>query len=207
MSILQSIPEAEATGATAAAYAADRAALGYVPSHTKILALNPEAFDAWKALQSSIAGSMGMRRYELVTLAAALALGSRHCRLAHGKKSLRFFDEHELLGIARDYREAGLAEAEIAMMDFAVKLSTDSAAMGEADSRRLRELGLSDREILDVTLAAAARNYLSRILQALDVDVDVPPTLGEELRRALLDPLDARQAAGGPDSRTHRAQG
>jgi uncharacterized peroxidase-related enzyme len=195
MSILQTPSEAEAVGETAAAYAADRAALGYVASHTKVLALNPEALDAWQTLASTIAASLGMRRYELVTLAAALGIGSRHCRLAHGKKSLKFFGEQELLGIAKDYRDAGLDEAEVAMMDFAIKLSTDSAAMDEADSQRLRDLGFSDREIVDITLAAAARNYLSRILQALDVDVDVPPKLSEEMRGALLDPIDSRQAA------------
>ncbi|MDQ0094750.1 carboxymuconolactone decarboxylase family protein [Paeniglutamicibacter psychrophenolicus] len=197
MGILQTTSEAEAVGATAAAYAADRAALGYVPSHTKVLALNPEAFEAWKALQSSIAKSMGMRRYELVTLAAALGIGSRHCRLAHGNKALKYIDEQELLGIARDYRSAALTEAEVAMMDYAVKLSGDSAAMDESDSRRLRDLGFPDREIVDITLAAAARNYLSRILQALAVDIDVPPQLSDDMRGALLDPIEARKAAAG----------
>jgi uncharacterized peroxidase-related enzyme len=197
MGILQTTSEAEAVGATAAAYAADRAALGYVPSHTMVLALNPEAFEAWKALQSSIAKSMGMRRYELVTLAAALGLGSRHCRLAHGNKALKYIDEQDLLLIARDYRSAGLTAAEVAMMDYAVKLSGDSAAMDEDDSRRLRELGFSDREIVDITLAAAARNYLSRILQALAVDVDVPPQLSDEMRGALLDPIDSLGSAAG----------
>jgi uncharacterized peroxidase-related enzyme len=197
MGILQTTSEAEAVGATAAAYAADRAALGYVPSHTMVLALNPEAFEAWKALQSSIAKSMGMRRYELVTLAAALGLGSRHCRLAHGNKALKYIDEQDLLLIARDYRSAGLTAAEVAMMDYAVKLSGDSAAMDEDDSRRLRELGFSDREIVDITLAAAARNYLSRILQALAVDVDVPPQLSDEMRGALLDPIDSPGSAAG----------
>lgn len=192
MGILHVTDEAEAVGPIAAAYAADREALGYVPSHSKVLAMNPEAFDAWKALQSAIAGSMGMRRYELVTLAAALGLGSRHCRLAHGNKALKYIDEQELLRIAADYRSAGLQEAEVAMMDFAIKLSTDSAAMDASDGLHLRELGFSDREILDITLAAAARNYLSRTLQALDVEVDVPPRLSEEMRGALLDPLDPR---------------
>ena len=197
MGILQTVSEAEAVGATAAAYAEDRAALGYVPSHTKVLAMNPGAYDAWSTLVSAIAGSLGMRRYELVTLAAALGIGSAHCRLAHGNKALKFFDEQQLLGIARDYRNAGLDEAEVAMMDFALKLSTDSAAMDESDSLRLREFGFSDREIVDITLAAAARNYLSRILQALAVDIDVPPHLGEEMRSALLEPLDSPVAGTG----------
>lgn len=189
MSIVHTSTETEATGAIAAAYAADRTALGYVPSHTKVLAMNPEAFDAWKTLQSSIAKSMGMRRYELVTLAAALGIGSRHCRLAHGQKALKYIAEEKLVPIAANYHDAGLDLAEVAMMDFAVKLSTDSVNMSEADSQILRDVGFNDREIVDIALAAAARNYLSRILQALAVDIDVPPQLSEEMRAALLDPL------------------
>lgn len=189
MSILQTPDEGDATGEAAAIYAEERAELGYVPSHTRVLAMNAEAYEGWGKLVSAIAGSMGMRRYELVTLAAALGLESRHCRLAHGQKALKFMGEPELLRIARDYRDAGLDEAEVAMMDFAVKLSTDAAAMNDADSRRLRDLGFTDREIVDIALAAAARNFLSRFLQSLAVDVDVPPNLGEGMRRALLEPF------------------
>ncbi|PYI66681.1 carboxymuconolactone decarboxylase [Arthrobacter livingstonensis] len=197
MGIVETIPETQATGKTAEIYAQDRDALGYVPSHTKVLSLNPEAFAAWRALQGAIAGSMDMRRFELVTLAAALGIGSRHCRLAHGSKAKRFFDEGELVRIARDYHDAGLSEAEVAMMDFAQKLSSDSAAMTDADTLLLRGAGFSDREIVDIALAAAARNYLSRALQALVVDVDVPPGLSETLRQALLDPLNTRESVAG----------
>jgi uncharacterized peroxidase-related enzyme len=197
MSILETVPEAQATGRTAELYAEDRRALGYVPSHTKALSMNPEAFAAWRTLQAAIAGSMGMRRFELVTLAAALAIGSKHCRLAHGSKSLKVMDEEDLLRIARDYHAAGLSKADVAMMEFAEKLSTDSAAMTTDDTQRLRGLGFGDREIVDIALAAAARNYLSRVLQALAVDVDVPPGLSPALRHALLDPLEARASLTG----------
>ncbi|WP_237762659.1 carboxymuconolactone decarboxylase family protein [Arthrobacter sp. ERGS1:01] len=165
-----------------------------MPSHTRALAMNPEAFDAWKALQQTIADSLGPRAFELVTLAAAQGIGSAHCRLAHGKKSLRIMTEAELVPVARNYHDAGLPAAEVAMMEFTEKLSTDSSAMTDADSLRLRRAGFSDREIVDIALAAAARNYLSRILQALAIDVDVPPGLGETLRNALLEPLASRQS-------------
>ncbi|MGO4385432.1 carboxymuconolactone decarboxylase family protein [Specibacter sp. RAF43] len=197
MSIIETTPEAAATGRAAEIYADDRNALGYVPSHTKALSVNPDAFAAWRALQGAIAGSMGLRRFELVTLAAALGIGSAHCRLAHGNKSLKFLGEEELVRIARDYHDAGLSAAEVAMMEFAQKLSTNSAAMTDADSLRLREAGFEDREIVDIALAAAARNYLSRALQALAVDVDVPPGLSETLRHALLEPLGTRQPLAG----------
>ena len=189
MTILSVTHEAEATGLTAEIYDADRRTLGYVPSHTKAMSLNPEAFLAWESLTKAISSSLGIRRYELVTLAAAQGIGSSHCRLAHGKKTLTIMGEEQLRAIATDFHDAGLPEAEVAMMDYAVKLSTDVASMSESDAQRLRDVGFSDREIADITLAAAARNFFSRALLAMDVDLDVPDGISDELRDALLAPL------------------
>jgi alkylhydroperoxidase family enzyme len=111
---------------------------------------------------------------------------SEHCRLAHGRKTLKVIDEERLEAVARDYRDAGLDEAEVAMMEYAERVSRDSASMTEADTLRLRGLGFTDREIVDITLAAAARNYFSRAIQALAVDLEVPPGLSDRLRGALL---------------------
>ena len=189
MTILSVTHETEATGLTAEIYDADRRTLGYVPSHTKAMSLNPEAFLAWESLTKAISSSLGIRRYELVTLAAAQGIGSSHCRLAHGKKTLTIMGEEQLRAIATDFHDAGLPEAEVAMMDYAVKLSTDAASMTESDAQRLRDFGFSDREIADITLAAAARNFFSRALLAMDVDLDVPDGISDELRDALLAPL------------------
>ena len=189
MTILRMTPEAEASGLTAEIYDADRRSLGYVPSHTKAMSLNPEAYFAWEALTKAISSSLGIRRYELVTLAAAQAIGSTHCRLAHGKKTLQIIGEEQLLAIARDFHDAGLPEAEVAMMDYAVKLSADAAFMTDSDAKRLRDFGFSDREIADITLAAAARNFFSRAVLAMGVDLDVPDGVSEELQNALLAPL------------------
>jgi uncharacterized peroxidase-related enzyme len=190
MTILHTVPTADASGAVASIYAADTLALGYVPSHTQVLSLNPEAYLAFEHLLRTIAGSMDQRRYELITLAAAQGVRSPHCRLAHGFKSLRYIDEEQLVRIARNYRDAGLSEAEVAVMDFAERLSSAaSAGMNDDDAGRLRELGLSDREIVDITLVAAARNYFSRALQALAPELDIPPGLSAELQEALLEPL------------------
>ena len=194
MTILRLIPDAEADGLQAGIYQEDIRSLGYVPSHTRAMSLNPEAYLAWEALTGAISSSLGLRRYELVTLAAAQALGSTHCRLAHGKKMLSLVEEAELAAIARDYRHAGLPDDEVAMMDYAVRLSTDPAAMTDDDARRLRDLGFTDRAIADITLAAAARNFFSRALLALNVDFDIPAGLSPDLQAALLEPLPFRAA-------------
>lgn len=186
MTILKTAADDEVTGLAAELYAEDLASLGYVPPHTRAMALNPEAVRAFEALVRSVAPGLGMRRYELVTLAAAGAIGSEACRLAHGNKSLKYIDAEELERVARDFRTAGLPPDEVAMMEFAERLSRDSSTMTEQDAAVLREHGFSDREIVDIALAAAARNFYSRSLHALGVEVDVPPALSPRLKDALL---------------------
>lgn len=186
--IITPISDEDASPEVAAFYADDRTDLGYVAPHTQAMALNVEALAAFEQLTGVIASGMGMRRYELVTLAASKACKSQHCRLAHGRKSLGYFAPDELVAIARNHHDAGLSEAEVAVMDFAERVSTDSSAMTDADSQRLRDAGLSDREIVDVALAAAVRNFFGRALHALAVPVDdrardLDPKLTEALLR------------------------
>ena len=184
--IVRTVPVEEATGEVAAIYDEELVSSGYVPTHTRAMALNPAAERAFEALTGSVATPLGTRRYELVTLAAAHATRSRHCRLAHGVKSLSVFDESQLERIARDYRDAGLTDAEVEMMAFAERVAKDASSMTDDDALRLRTAGFSDQEIVDIAIAASARVYLGRMLQALAVDVDKPPSLSEPLRDALV---------------------
>jgi uncharacterized peroxidase-related enzyme len=193
MTAIHTPSEAEVDGAAARLYADDRESLGYVASHTRATALNPDAVAAFEQLVRSVVPSLGMRRYELITLAAAGALGSTACRAHHGLKALGFIDADELERIARDYRTAGLPREEVAMMAFAERLSGDSATMTQADAAELQRLGFSDREIVDIAFAAAARNFYSRSLHALGVEPDIPPALPTSLRDALLAGMATRE--------------
>ena len=181
----------EAAGHVAEMYDHDMRTDGFVFSHTRAMAINPAAHEAFEALIRAIVPSIGVRTYELATLGAARAIPSPHCLLAHGRKTLRAeaLTEEQLERVARDYETAGLDDADVAVMRFADKLSTDAGAMTDADSQSLRDHGFSDRQIVDIALAAAARNYFSRALQALAVPVDHVPGLSPALREALLSPV------------------
>ena len=74
MSFIQSVPEPDATGKLRELYETERANRGYVPNHVKALSLRPEAIEAWQRLISVIRAPMEVRRYELITIAAAAAL-------------------------------------------------------------------------------------------------------------------------------------
>ena len=183
----------DAVGHAAEMYDEDLTDDGFVYSHTQAMAINPEAKQAFEALIGAIVPSIGIRTYELATLGAARGIPSPHCLLAHGRKALRaeVLDEDELERLAHDYETAGLSDADVAVMRFAEKVSTDAAAMTDADSQALREAGFADRQIVDIALAAAARNFFSRALQALAVPVEDVPGLSPRLTGALLSPLRA----------------
>lgn len=181
-----------ATGYVAEVYQKDLDDDGFVFSHTRAMAVNPEALEAFERLIHAIVPSIGVRTYELATLAAAAALKSPHCLLQHGRKALRAeaLDEDTLVRVAQDFESAELSDADIAVMRYAHRLSVDASSMTDDDSRMLREVGYSDRQIVDITLAAAARNYFSRSLEALAVPVeDQLAGIGPRIREALLSPL------------------
>jgi hypothetical protein len=74
MTFIKTISEEQAESLVLDQYQAARKANGYVPNYTKALSIHPEVYDAWMKLIGAIRSKMRMRRYELVTLASAMAL-------------------------------------------------------------------------------------------------------------------------------------
>ncbi|REJ07670.1 carboxymuconolactone decarboxylase family protein [Microbacterium bovistercoris] len=180
-------PAAEgATGKVAEMYAGDIDSDGFVFGHTAAMATNPEAYTAFEALIRAVVPSIGIGVYEAATLGAARAIGSPHCLLAHGRKALRagVVDESGLTDFAHG-DDSGFSEAEQAVIRYAGRLSTDPASMTDADTQALRDAGFIDRQIVDITLVAAARNYFSRALLALAVPIDEVPGLDPAIAAAL----------------------
>ncbi|MBX3066032.1 MAG: peroxidase-related enzyme [Anaerolineae bacterium] len=174
MSYIETISEAEATGVVKELYDAAEESVGYIPNYLKLFSQRPEAYKAWQQLISAIRKNMSLRRYELVTLAAARKLQSTYCMLAHSDTLLRKneVDEGQLAAIATDYHQAQLTAEDIAVMEFAEKVIAKSGSITQADVDRLKGFGISDGEILDITLAATARSFFSKTLDALDAEPD-----------------------------------
>src|SRR3954451_1515166 len=173
MAYIDTIPEEQATGAVAAMYDADRELGGHVRNFAKAFSAAPDIYAAWVKLNSTIKARMDLRRYELATLAAARRLRSTYCAHAHGSVLLdQFLDAETLRVVATDHHNAGLDAAEVAVMDYADKIAADATAVTADDVERLRSHGLSDKEIADVAMAAAARCFFSKALDALGVEAD-----------------------------------
>jgi alkylhydroperoxidase family enzyme len=130
----------------------------------------PGVYAAWRGLVESITENMELRRYELATFAAAQRLRSTYCSIMHGNV-LRNEVGEDVLAIV-NHRERALDAVDLAVMDLAERVVDDASSITDADLRRLRELGLTDTEIMDVVLAAAARCFFSKTLDALGVQAD-----------------------------------
>ena len=155
-------------------------------NYERAFAARPEVYRAWGQLTGAIKAGMDLRRYELATLAAARRLRSSYCCLAHGKVLLEQFGE-PVREIAIDHRVAGLDQIDVAVMDLAERVVDDATSIDDSDLQRLRDLGLSETEIMDVVLAAAARCFFSKTLDALGVLPDASyRELEPELREALV---------------------
>src|SRR5436190_20081436 len=173
MAYIETIPEADASGDVAALYEADLGAVGFVRNLTKAFSLAPEVCAIWVQLNTAIKARMDLRRYELATIAAARRIRSSYCMLAHGSVLLdRYLEPDSLRAIVADHRGGALEPVDVAVMDLADKVADDATCVTEADIDGLRAFGLSDSEILDVVLAAAARCFFSKTLDGLGVEAD-----------------------------------
>ena len=174
MAYIKTIPEDQATGEVSQMYEEDRKRRGYVPNYAKIFSLRPAVKFAWNKLLESIRKEMDERRYELITVAAARALRSSYCMLAHGSVLRnKFYNDEQVVSIAKDFRAADLSPAEVVMMSFAEKVVRDATAVTQADIDGLRKHGFSDPEIFDITATATARSFFSKTLDALGAEPDV----------------------------------
>lgn len=188
MAYIETTPPATATGDVRAIYERNQAKFGYVPNYVKLFSHRPQVLMQWGPFLGSIRDPMDLRRYELVTLAAARALRSSYCALAHGTVLRRqFYPADRLQAIAHDYTAAELTPAEVAMMRFAELVVRDAAAVTRDDVQVLRDHGFGDTEIFDIAATASVRCFFSKLSDALGAEPDATfAQLEEGLRTELV---------------------
>src|SRR3954471_14795146 len=165
MPFIETVPEDQATDAVAAMYETDRQVFGYLPNLTKGFSLRPDVYAAWRQLNGAIKANMDLRRYELATLAAANRLRSSYCALAHGSILLdKFISADGVRAVVGDHDAGELDAVDRAVIELAAKVPLGASSVPEADVDRLRSLGLSDADVMDVVLTASVRCFFSKAL-------------------------------------------
>ena len=87
-----------------------------------------------------------------------------YCVVAHGAL-LRIYEKNPLVAdqVAVNHRKADITPRQRAMLDFAVKVTSESHLVGDADLAALREHGFSDDDAWDIAGIAALFGLSNRI--------------------------------------------
>ncbi len=75
-----------------------------------------------------------------------------------------------ITALGSDYRAAPLSPRERAILDYAIKLTLEPAAMSVEDVERLRAVGLDDGGIHDVAQVTGFFNLYNRLADGLGID-------------------------------------
>ena len=81
-------------------------------------------------------------------------------------------EEELLASLESDWRNADVSDKQRAMLNYSFKLTATPWDMEQSDVENLRQVGFSDRDILDIAEVVAYYAYANRIADGLGVSVE-----------------------------------
>ena len=140
---------------------------GFVPNVFLALAHRPDEFRAFFAYHDALLlreSGLSKGEKEMIVVATSGANRCLYCVVAHGAL-LRIYEKNPLVAdqVAVNHRKADITPRQRAMLDFAVKVTSESHLIGDADFVALREHGFSDDDAWDIVGIAALFGLSNRI--------------------------------------------
>jgi len=132
---------------------------GFVPNVFLTLAHRPAEFRAFFAYHDALMekeSGLTKAEREMIVVATSGANRCQYCVVAHGAiLRIRARNPRVADQVAVNYNKAEITPRQKAMLDFAMKVATESHTVTEADLAALREAGFSDEDIWDIGAVAA----------------------------------------------------
>jgi uncharacterized peroxidase-related enzyme len=162
-----------------------RESLKITPSNTKVsdyvlvLAHDPESLGARTPLFNGILynrGGLSRAERELGAIGASIVNRCIYCAAVHASRFNQLTKEPAVTeAVFADGEAAALDPRRAAILRYAVRLSRTPSEAGAQDIAALREAGLDDAEILDLTLSAALFGWANRLMHTLGEPVAPDP--------------------------------
>ncbi len=133
---------------------------GFVPNVFLALAHRPAEWRAFMAYHDALllkeSGSLTKGEREMIIVATSAHNQCLYCVVAHGA-ILRVYEKKPLIAdqVAVNHRKADITPRQRAMLDFAMKVCTDSRAIDEADLAALKPHGFDDEDAWDIAAITA----------------------------------------------------
>ncbi len=147
--------------------------LGLVPDVLRTYSRNQDKLRAFATLYNTVMlADSKLTKLEREMIAVVVSSANRcfYCLVAHGQAVRQLSGDPELGEmLVMNYRVAPLDERFRAMLDFAWKLTTTPWEVVERDRDVLRDAGLSDDEIFDLSDVIGFFNMSNRFATAVDM--------------------------------------
>ncbi|NIL93916.1 MAG: peroxidase-related enzyme [Woeseiaceae bacterium] len=147
---------------------------GKVSNILKIHSLNPEAMENHLDLYMTVMfGRSGLSRAEREAVAVVVSATNdcAYCVNHHAEALRRYVKDDDTLDMLMTADGLEALEPRLSnIVRHAEKLTSAPSAMTESDLGELRAVGLSDRDILDLTLVTAYFNFVNRMALGLGVE-------------------------------------
>jgi uncharacterized peroxidase-related enzyme len=146
---------------------------GFVPNVFLNLAYRPEEFRAFFAYHDALMdkdGGLTKAEREMIVVATSSANQCHYCVVAHGAV-LRIRAKNPQIAdqIAINYRKADITPRQKAMLDFAMKVSTEAHKISEQDFVEIAAHGFSDDDVWDIAAIAAFFALSNRMANVTDM--------------------------------------
>jgi len=182
MSWINEIDVSEADGKLAEMYAALIKQRGKVSNILKVHSLNPEAMNNHLDMYMTLMfGKSGLSRAEREAVAVVVSANNdcEYCVAHHIEALKHYIDDEETLAMLQSADGLETLEPRLSnIVRHAEKLTNAPVAMTESDLGELRSEGLSDKDILDLTLIVAYFNFVNRIALGLGVTASAEELAG-----------------------------
>ena len=147
--------------------------LGLVPNVLKTYSYNQDKLRAFAKLYNTLMlaeSKLSKLEREMVAVVVSSANRCFYCLVAHGQAVRQLSGDPELGEmLVMNYRVAKLGPRQRAMLDFAWKLTVEPWTVTDADRQVLRDAGLTDAEIFDLSDVIGFFNMSNRFATAVDM--------------------------------------
>jgi uncharacterized peroxidase-related enzyme len=175
MARLHTIALSEATGRAAELFSAVKGAIGKVPnSYVGIGGNSPVALEAVLNLEASLKkSSLSPVDIEVVKLAVSHTTGCDYCLAAHTLMGKKLGLSREAIQAVRQGQPSGNARND-ALAKFVLYLLTTSGTVPAEVVGAVKDAGVTDAQIVDVTMAIASIAFTNLFNRINDTVLDFP---------------------------------
>ncbi|MDI6024845.1 peroxidase-related enzyme [Corticibacterium sp. UT-5YL-CI-8] len=140
---------------------------GFVPNVFLTLAYRPDEFRAFFAYHDALMdkpGNLTKAEREMIVVATSNANQCQYCVVAHGA-ILRIRAKNPLIAdqVAINYRKADITQKQMAMLDYAMKVSARAYEVGDEDIETLKGHGFTDDDIWDISAISSFFGMSNRL--------------------------------------------